>query len=384
METDDQEQQKHRCKVCAKRFHNGRSLGGHMRSHVHSSPPITGEKEKLERSRVQVSVRLGYCLRENPKKTFRLSDFIGEDHGDSWKQCKQCGKAFPSCKALFGHMRCHSDKTCPRSFGDDEEEREKSMGEGKSSMGSFADDNEPLLPVPKRKRRSKRASPAIVSVVSSSSLSGYEPEQEEVAISLMMLSRDVSEFSDKNSWVLDAEEEEEDDSVDASMPNKIPISALLRKKRSLFCNNDNSFNGFNVMGSRFQCATCKKSFHSYHALGGHRANHKRSKSCCSQNTIFGVTGQHTPATAGKSSLHECDLCGKIFSSGQALGGHKRSHLVSNCGGENEGDDHQAAEVQNPVSAATADVSEQLDLNLPAPADELSSNLKAWWAGVRRT
>ncbi|XP_020572981.1 zinc finger protein ZAT5-like [Phalaenopsis equestris] len=29
-----------------------------------------------------------------------------------------------------------------------------------------------------------------------------------------------------------------------------------------------------------------------------------------------------------SKLHECSICGKVFASGQALGGHKRRHLVA--------------------------------------------------------
>ncbi|PKU80723.1 Zinc finger protein ZAT9 [Dendrobium catenatum] len=257
-----------------------------MRSHIHSSHSDAEEKEKLEGS--------GYGLRENPKKTFKSSDFAGEDLAPSSKLCKECGKEFPSWKSLFGHMRWHSVKlNYPRSFEEEEE-------------GSWIEEKDF---VPRRKRRSKRASPA--------SITGYEPEQEDVAVILMMLSRDISEF----------------------------------------------------LGSRYKCLTCKKVFQSYHALGGHRASHKRIRNCCRENPSFDI--EASVEVGQKSRIHECNICGKVFSSGQALGGHKRSHLISNIGGREGGGDHQRIVV------------EPLDLNLPAPVVEGSSNLKAWWAELSR-
>ncbi|KAA8530422.1 hypothetical protein F0562_005131 [Nyssa sinensis] len=48
-----------------------------------------------------------YGLRENPKKSWRVSD---PKHGTSKKEnlCKKCGKGFHTLRALSGHMRCHS------------------------------------------------------------------------------------------------------------------------------------------------------------------------------------------------------------------------------------------------------------------------------------
>ena len=78
----------------------------------------------------------------------------------------------------------------------------------------------------------------------------------------------------------------------------------------------------------------------------------------SDTTIVGtVIGEKK---SKKSKAHECPICNKIFRSGQALGGHKRSHFV---GGSEEN-----TLVIRP-SAPPAAVPCLIDLNLPAPVDE---------------
>ncbi|WVZ22744.1 hypothetical protein V8G54_001288, partial [Vigna mungo] len=60
----------------------------------------------------------------------------------------------------------------------------------------------------------------------------------------------------------------------------------------------------------------------------------------------------------KSKDHECPICYKIFRSGQALGGHKRSHFI---GGSEEN--------TLVIKQAAPVVPCLIDLNLPAPVDE---------------
>lgn len=320
-----------------------------MRSHNHSLSSDVEEKVLLEGSRGQVDMVFGYSLRENPKKTSRLSDFVADDLAPSTKQCKRCGKMFPSLKSLFGHMRCHCEKTSyRRSF---EEKEEGSWDEEKDSLHSFCDENEPspcrIPAVPRRKRRSKRASPA--------SITGYETEQANVAIILMMLSRDIGEFSDNLS---------EGASADELKRRKNLSTSELGKKRAMPDDNGYPENEFNILESRYKCLTCKKGFHSYHALGGHRASHKRIRNCYRESPSF-----HTEASVKSlgvvdqaSRIHRCDICGKVFSSGQALGGHKRSHFVSNVAARGRGGDHH-------------------NIHLPASMVVGSNNLKTWWAEV---
>lgn len=152
--------------------------------------------------------------------------------------------------------------------------------------------------------------------------------EEDVALCLMMLSRDIwmrdSSTPDFESQDSKGEEEEEEDQ-----------SRLLKvstKRRT-----------------RFQCETCKKVFSSYQALGGHRASHKKIRS--------GATDGVRPHVADcdgedRRKIHQCPICSRVFSSGQALGGHRRSHLSA-----------------PPAAASQKFTDNSIDLNLPAPVED---------------
>jgi hypothetical protein len=150
---------------------------------------------------------------------------------------------------------------------------------------------------------------------------------------------------------------------------------------------------------KFECTTCNKIFHSYQALGGHRASHKKSKGCfaskieSSENSIEFVETDlsHEQTITEKSKVmkisdnnieyvqnmkikghHECPICFKVFQSGQALGGHKRSHMVAATGSESR------VIVQEQVPQ----IRDFLDLNLPASTEEESNSHadsnRPWW------
>ncbi|WCJ28251.1 C2H2-like zinc finger protein [Euphorbia peplus] len=69
----------------------------------------------------------------------------------------------------------------------------------------------------------------------------------------------------------------------------------------------------------FECKTCKKTFTSFQALGGHRASHKKPKLTVSgEDKLVGETVK-------AKKTHECSICGVEFALGQALGGHMRRH-----------------------------------------------------------
>ncbi|CBI17130.3 unnamed protein product, partial [Vitis vinifera] len=118
----------------------------------------------------------------------------------------------------------------------------------------------------------------------------------------------------------------------------------------------------------YECKTCNRTFPSFQALGGHRASHKKPKAI-SPPLSLQIGNNKALHSSNKSKVHECSICGSEFSSGQALGGHMRRHrsntstriTMSMDAGKMDSHDHHKKEPRNVLP---------LDLNLPAPEDEL--------------
>ncbi|GAB4860830.1 hypothetical protein Ancab_035992 [Ancistrocladus abbreviatus] len=504
------------CKLCNRSFPCGRSLGGHMRSHLINSSEKRSEKFSKEKLKSISSSNnnngLSYELRENPKKTWRVADLSEED---ALLGCKECGRVFQSPKALFGHMKSHSEK----------ERVSNSTNNSLADHGSWASvqdsqsDNEESEARVNRLRRSSRRRPRYMGSTAattttssslsfandnnanntSSSVSEIEQEQEEVALCLIMLSRDVgqwggggggggnstlnsvAESNDNNSLFLGAKmqfqgkkklnpvanagvnkklkklstksyHQSEGGELELSASGYVKNGAKMHKVE-VFDGNDRekeskldlgekakaaevqlrknlSSRSLVIQGgtgdlskvdkskidvsqsaelengklasdalkfdickasdkrTKFECTTCNKVFHSYQALGGHRASHKRMKSCSSskpESTDNSLEIDISPADSKlqqaeafdpsqKTQKHECPICFKVFSSGQALGGHKRSHLI----GEAKTSDHPSIVIRK----SSPEFRDLLDLNLPAPVEDEASNaqtrFKQWW------
>lgn len=221
-------------------------------------------------------------------------------------------------------------------------------------------------------RRSKRR---CSNITTSSSVSELDQlEQEEVAMSLMMLSRDVSNWGRLNSVAA----ESSDNSSELILIN---LNNNKKKKNKIDSNwmmNELSCS----KRSKFECTTCNKIFHSYQALGGHRASHKKTKGCFAstsskedQNSIDDTQG-YQQAEEKKimnhvivTRSHECPICLRVFSSGQALGGHKRSHLLNETG------ENHTVLIPKPIPG----IREFLDLNMPAPLED-QEGFNPWWVG----
>ncbi|PIN17312.1 hypothetical protein CDL12_10025 [Handroanthus impetiginosus] len=390
----------HVCKYCNKIFPCGRSLGGHMRSHLInlSSSGHRKTDEKLPKKKLPPSVNGKSSFKtdfsmENPEKPNKSLKSSEEDTLLQEKLCKECGKSFHSWKALFGHMKCHSVS-----------DRRKLIIESES-------DYETATPLCKKKR-SDRMKRYTVMTTNSSSLN-FSPcvseidqqEQEEVALSLIILSRDKGDWGHINSFLNTSNNSSEQFSTNKiigalemnskseslkfkklkneknnlesevhSPKNLIKESGLnefeadikknkSRKRKFLDMNDYETCQDFEKK-SKFTCSICKKAFSSYQALGGHRASHKKFKGCCAPSSEAENSPNQSP-NISENKDHECPICFKVFSSGQALGGHKRSHLVCDQSKVNP-------------SVESRDVRNFLDLNLPAPVEEECDDFKPWW------
>ncbi|XP_074586304.1 LOW QUALITY PROTEIN: zinc finger protein ZAT10-like [Curcuma longa] len=104
-----------------------------------------------------------------------------------------------------------------------------------------------------------------------------------------------------------------------------------------------------------KCSVCGKAFASYQALGGHKASHRKptnDEASAAAKSTGSSTSKLTSAGGGK--VHRCSVCRKTFSSGQALGGHKRCHYDGSLGitaataSEGAGSSHRGFDLNVPV------------------------------------
>ncbi|XP_062221041.1 zinc finger protein ZAT1-like [Phragmites australis] len=300
---------KNTCKRCSRRFASPRALAGHMRSHsvaAAAAAAAAATKQQISSASsastsftaADEDVRFKkpasiYALRENPKRSLRVAD------------------------AGFSDRESEAESTPPRAK--------------RASAAAAWGEAEPV-----------------------SSLSDAATPEEDVALSLMMLSRD--------SWPSAARTEGDyyDWSDDGYALPAPPAPAPAEKR------------------TQFQCSACKKVFRSYQALGGHRASNVRGgRGGCCAPPVAPPPPQPLPPSPlpmhdgdeymdAKQQPRECPYCYRVFSSGQALGGHKRSHV---CGA--------AAAAAHAATASTSAAPPSpiknpgmIDLNVAPPFEEV--------------
>ncbi|KAL4574315.1 hypothetical protein LXL04_021144 [Taraxacum kok-saghyz] len=445
---DDQYDRRFVSKLCDKRYPSGKSLGRHKTSHLIAYAAATNSAEsdhKFEPMKKLPTLIINgsgngdgngngdmngnpsnYGLRENPKKNGRG---VGSSFSTSpnEKVCKQCGKGFQSLKALCGHMAFHSHKDRNSKDYDYSWTSENFDHDDKLISDSHSDteENEVEDPICVTRSKSKRYKKIIVKPSSfltnsnnrnynygSSSISEIdEHEQEEVAMSLMMLSKDSAnwagvnsllESSYKNSVVVETKLNSESHwNGIKKAESDITVEELLRygdqnKKKSKEVNGFNyrelSYeekleirrNLFKEFGynenlekrigedddsytpegpykkrNKYECLNCNKIFSSFQGLGGHRPCHKKNNlEAKFHNPKAKFDKKIRPK---KNKGHECPICYRMFKSGQALGGHKRSHFLNGSG---ERFDHVTVmEDEGPT------YTDMIDLNLPAPEED---------------
>lgn len=140
-----------------------------------------------------------------------------------------------------------------------------------------------------------------------------------------------------------------------------------------------------VQEQLYKCSVCNKCFHSYQALGGHKASHRKliasaSAAAASDDNHPSTSTSTTAAGASHSGVlnpsgraHECNICHKTFPTGQALGGHKRRHYEGNIGGNRDAGAPSGSAVTSSEGGVSSHAPRDFDLNL-LPSTELQLGL----------
>ncbi|CAN0896446.1 Zinc finger protein ZAT1 [Linum grandiflorum] len=403
------------CSYCNKRYPCGKSLGGHIRIHLKDSSSSYGNEDQA------AAAAAGYILRENPKKTkkFEVDPNKNNNHHQHGllKVCKECGKGFQSLKALCGHMACHSRNYC--SYDSEEEDLVMDDDDDDDDNDNDEDqsDTETSTTPSNKRRRSKRMvryrnigvyGNGSGGSLSSSMASDLEQEQEEVALCLMMLSKDsgfkrclsyvaaADSYDNNNSVVLEAKMRIKmknsnssscyDDNDDNFMEMKV---ARKNKKRQVVMSSDGYDSDNSDSSGYFNYGPKKSESEVSHSdevvkkvefgdgfndaraeIGGQQqrriqhqmepATPSKKKMVVNKSWNNNNGRKNTPLVSKKAKTHECPFCAKVFKSGQALGGHKRSHFI---GASDHHDGNATVVIKSSASAG------MIDLNLPAPVDE---------------
>ncbi|CAN7019155.1 hypothetical protein HID58_020875 [Brassica napus] len=93
----------------------------------------------------------------------------------------------------------------------------------------------------------------------------------------------------------------------------------------------------------YKCDVCGKEFTSYQALGGHKASHRvKLQQPLVENANAEAGGKTRPRMAPSGKIHKCSICNVEFPTGQALGGHKRRHYEGVLSGNKRSHDEVIA------------------------------------------
>ncbi|KAL7119105.1 hypothetical protein ACP275_02G042700 [Erythranthe tilingii] len=133
-----------------------------------------------------------------------------------------------------------------------------------------------------------------------------------------------------------------------------------------------------AVANPYKCSVCDKAFASYQALGGHKASHRAkpptaaaiSSDDRTPYTAIPAASNSTSAINPSGRLHECAICHKSFTSGQALGGHKRKHyegVIGSGAAKSRTTSSNGGATSDQMTVAAA-VIRDFDLNVPPPPE----------------
>ncbi|PHT62994.1 hypothetical protein T459_33162 [Capsicum annuum] len=439
----------HICCECGKEFSSGKALGGHMSSaHVQANQRLEELRKWKKNFSQEKSSKLMKRFDDNDDDEDEddFGDGVFDNHEMMKIICDLCGKDFPSKKSLFGHMRCHPDRDWRGMKPPSGSKKSAKNGGFRASFNDFDDDGDDandrfdVLRDEEEEERSIDVNVAALSppplridlkdcvkswgvtdrrgrspLTKKRSVSGTCPDEEGVHLAaqqLLSLINGDNNNNNHNSEVICSS-----NSV-SSAPKEASLSDLKDKpkRKAAVDDTEGAHCGETCSDSpvhkkrrrekvlvklepgkdpvpspvikktpdvKYTCKICGKIFASHQALGGHRSSHNKFKITI-ENTIdhhqdqeikarnqedintqvhahqdvqlgnqeinnYNIIDQHG---SNNNNAHKCEICDKIFPTGQALGGHQRSHWTNN---------QEESSGQNPSKVLDFDLNELPEL-----------------------
>ncbi|KAG5376092.1 hypothetical protein IGI04_040688 [Brassica rapa subsp. trilocularis] len=305
------------------RFSLGRPRFGSIKFKVpNSSQPFISQKRKEMEEEDQAEEEaksLGFREEEDGEDDDGAKSI--EEEEKKKHICCECGKRFKSGKALGGHKRIHVL-----------EARKFSMVRPKMVAGAVG--------------RSEERDDFEVDCCRGRRSALKDPPPEDVDAKDLLFLATTAEAVD-----LDAAETCDSRSVEEMMKKRKKKRKRLSEMEKESTSSHDHHHQLEVGAAeeggggareKHVCVTCNKSFASYQALGGHRASHNKVRisenhqaRANSEALLLGTEammtglasaqGPNISLSIGNKGDHVCNICQKSFTTGQALGGHKRCH-----------------------------------------------------------
>ncbi|KAF5748941.1 putative zinc finger protein [Tripterygium wilfordii] len=361
--------QKHICRLCKKSFSSGKVLGGHMRGHSALNP--VKEEVKLSKCKMgfEVNEHSGYGLRENPRKSSKFTSLNSTAPSIQEWVCGMCSREFESQRALFGHLR-HCNQKKKRMYKENLTVSKETETSSRCNLfvESLSETETETVNVVRR-RRSSRVRSKISSNSSLSSLNGSSSitetvdDVEEAAKCLIMMSVGLHnwdefnftcELKGRNSESFESSENKQiamDGNVvfDGVTPPEMKKQRVEKSDPKLYGESEFMFCEPEVEkviheGMKCSSITVESSDQLMEDVTGLESM-KLGKNSCRKIQCPSPDSEILD-DSGKRGEFQCNYCDKTFRTHQALGGHQTLHRkpkntvaleVDNCSGNSHSD-----------------------------------------------